>query len=128
MTSKIPNDKRRVPRYLCSEQFSDTVMYLKGQIYMMISVNYNHTGMALYSHERLPDNSACYLSFQYNLDNRLIVLNQIECSICYRVETEVGHQYGIKFKREQLRDIDRDKLDQIERHLASQQTLENRWQ
>ncbi len=128
MEETKPDDKRRLPRYLCSELFSDTVMHFMGDIHVMVSVNFNHKGIALYSPNRLQEQSECYLSFQYNLDNRLIVLNQIPAIIRYRFETEVGHQYGIQFNIEQFRDLDLDKLKQIEHDLASHQSIEDRWQ
>jgi hypothetical protein len=127
MTAITSNEKRQFPRYLCPDEFSDTVLYLAGHIYTLVSVNFNHRGMALYSHQRLPETTACYLSFQYRLEHQLIVINQLPSIICYRVETEVGHQYGIKFDRSQLNEDYQTQLLQIEQHLVELQSSDNRW-
>lgn len=97
-------ERRSIPRYLCSDDFSDSQVTINSQVFNLISTNFNRNGLALYASERLPEGKSCSVSFSFEYGEGTIQLRDVPSEIRHRHETEVGCQYGIKFLTENSTD------------------------
>jgi len=124
----MSEDQRRLPRYLCPEEFSDTIIKAEGKQYQFVSLNYNSLGVAVYSHQKLPEFRNCTLTFSLALEDKTFDVHEIPSFVHYRIETENGHQYGIEFQLIAISDFTlRRNLIEIERQLKLRDNPENRW-
>ena len=127
----MTKERRKLPRYLCSDDFSETLLTVSTKEYNLISINFNHFGIALYSHKRLPDfprEQVFTISFQFVQQSNVLKINGLSCRLINRHETEVGNQYGFEFIQESITDksiISR--LVTIEKQLEQHNTPENRY-
>ncbi|WP_144392037.1 PilZ domain-containing protein [Pleionea sediminis] len=122
----MQNEKRKFPRLLCSDQFSNSTIIIDDVAYEMISVNFNNSGMAVYSHIRLPETNICFVSFTLDNESPVEIMN-IPATIRYRHEMETGNQYGLEFKIEEMEQPTIAKLKSIEEYLRQSEDLESRW-
>ncbi|TQV74735.1 PilZ domain-containing protein [Aliikangiella marina] len=121
-------ERRNIPRYLCTDDFSDSEVSINNRKYQLISTNFNRNGIALYSNERLPEISSCLISFTFRHEEGNIELSDIPCKIKHRHETEVGCQYGIQFLTEAESEDSRAKLlTLVEAFLAAATNNEDRY-
>ena len=125
------NERRKVARYLCSDDFSESKLTISSQEYNLMSINFNRYGIALYSHKRLPelsDNEECSISFDFKLRSEFLQVENLSCRIKNRHETEVGSQYGFKIIKQDITD---DKVVEmlvaIEKQLEEDNNSENRY-
>lgn len=130
----MKSERRKVARYLCSDDFSDSVIAVEGLQLSLISVNYNRFGIATFSDERLPvlsqlDNPVeLVISFQIDIEDKTVAIEKLTCRIANRHETDVGQQYGIQFLYNKEKDTALlDSLIAIEKHVAEQSSSENRY-
>lgn len=120
-------DKRRYPRLLCPEEFSGSTLQLESDSYVLISVNFNRTGIALYSHLRLPEKIQCKISFSLKNSDHHYNLESVPAEIRYRHEYETGNQYGIQFLLEECDEQQLEQLESLESYLEEIDNPENRW-
>ncbi|MEE4245703.1 MAG: PilZ domain-containing protein [Kangiellaceae bacterium] len=122
----MTDDKRRHPRYLCTDSFGDTTVKHEDDIYTFMSINFSRSGIAIYSHLRLPEFTDCTLSFDINDDDFQVSIMNIDAAVRYRYETETGHQYGVEFTERAIAQFN-DQLNSIEAYLKAHDNPENRW-
>lgn len=125
------NERRKIPRYLCSDKFSDSCLYVGTDKFSLVSINYNRRGIGLFSHQHisgLNEQDTCFISFQLETEEETIIIDKIVCTIINIYETEVGHQFGIKFNTEKDPIGARYKrLEAIELALETQNNQEDRY-
>lgn len=123
----MKEDKRRYPRLLCPEEFSGSTLQLESDSYDLISVNFNRTGIALYSHLRLPEKTQCLISFSLKNQTYDFNLESVPAEIRYRHEFETGNQYGVQFLLEKCDEQQIEQLEALESYLEENDNPENRW-
>jgi hypothetical protein len=125
------NERRKIPRYLCSDQFSDSLLVVGSREFSLISVNFNRFGIGLYSNINLSEineQDQALISFQLKTEQQEISIEQLPCKIVRIRESDVGHQYGISFpKTVNKRKSYTESLILIEENLENKNSPENRY-
>lgn len=124
-------ERRKIPRFLCSDQFSDSQLFIGSNEFSLISVNFNRFGIGLYSNYTLPlinlDDKGL-ISFQLETQQQKLIIEQLPCRIANIRLSDVGHQYGIYFPQIKTSDNNlSNSLLLIEKHLEDNNSPENRW-
>ncbi len=124
-------ERRKIPRYLCSDEFSDSQLIIGSFEFSLISVNFNRFGIGLYSNISLPEineEDNCLVSFQIDVEPQKMSIKQMPCKIENIRHTDVGHQYGISFAKIKSREKHiLELLLQIEKYLEKRNSPENRY-
>lgn len=97
MTYPTGVEKRQLNRLLCNDQFADCILSQGSLPYDVQSVNYNHMGIRIFSIDRLQETNECRISFNYEMEDEVIRIRELPCTIRYRNETDVGNSIGIRF-------------------------------
>ncbi len=97
MTQKTKPDKRLLPRHLCTDKFSNSLLEYESESVQIQSINYNHRGIALFSMNPLPKLDACHISFSYSTGNKTLRIERLPCFFRHVNEMDIGSQYGIEF-------------------------------
>jgi len=93
----MDNERRSLPRYLCSDDFSDSQLIIDGQNFQLMSINYNRRGIALYADRPLPINNKAQITFSFKAGDVSYEIIDLNCTIRHRLEADIGNQYGIEF-------------------------------
>jgi hypothetical protein len=121
-------ERRTLPRYLCTDEFSHVQMQFADAEFTLMSINFHRRGIALFTEKILPEITQAVISFSYQHSSEVIKIEQLPCLIKHRHETEVGHQYGIEFDTDQRTAPNfKARLKQIEKALAAAAHLNDRY-
>ena len=101
MTTTNRMERRRIPRFLCSDKFSncqlDVTFGNDTRQFKAQSINFNHQGIALFSTHPLPEIDQCLISFSYDQGDQQVTIKKMPCVFRHINEMEIGCQYGVEF-------------------------------
>ena len=124
----MSKERRTLPRYLCTEHFSESSLRIEGNSFILMSINFNRSGIALFTDKMLPQQNNARISFEFTDGKSILKISELPCIIRHRHETEVGHQYGIQFELIQpSADSMKEQLHNIELALAKNANDEDRY-
>jgi len=122
------DNKRALPRYLCSDSFSNCVVQVGPQRYELISLNFNRGGIALFSPSPLPEVTQVQLSFSLDTGENCLSVHELGAEQRYCHDSDVGFQYGFSFTvSEDKEDEATATLQEIETYLAAHTNDEDRY-
>ncbi|MAM88815.1 MAG: hypothetical protein CME36_16035 [unclassified Hahellaceae] len=114
-------EQRKLPRLLCSGGFSASKVVFGDQTFELGSINYTHDGMALFKSDPLPEGGTFTISFSYPVEDRLVEISDLPCTLVHVRDAGEGFYYGASFDLEAATSQQIADLIRIEEEIAVEQ-------
>ncbi len=126
--NKIDAEKRKLPRLLCDDNFSQCVVIVKDDSIPVQAINFHRRGIALYTPTPLPNVKSAKISFIYRYDEEEIHILELPFRFAHINEMDVGCQYGACFQtKDSQQEFITEKLIEIEKLLKENSNTNDRY-